>query len=49
MERFGTDKPDLRYGMELTDLNEELKDTEFGVFKNAECVKAICVKGRCQP
>ena len=45
MERYGSDKPDLRYGMELTDLNEELKATEFGVFKNAECVKAICVKG----
>jgi aspartyl-tRNA synthetase len=45
MERYGTDKPDLRYGMELVDLNDDLKDTEFGVFKNAECVKAICVKG----
>lgn len=44
MERFGTDKPDLRYGMELVELNDELKDTEFGVFKNADCVKAICVK-----
>ncbi|HEX7368101.1 MAG TPA: aspartate--tRNA ligase [Candidatus Saccharimonadales bacterium] len=45
MERYGTDKPDLRFGIELTELTEELKDTEFGVFKNAECVKAICVKG----
>ena len=45
MERYGSDKPDLRYGMELIDLNEELAVTEFGVFKNAECVKAICVKG----
>ena len=45
MDRYGSDKPDLRFGMELTDLNEELKNTEFGVFKNAECVKAICVKG----
>jgi aspartyl-tRNA synthetase len=45
MERFGSDKPDLRFGMELIDLNEELAATEFGVFKNAECVKAICVKG----
>ena len=45
MERFGTDKPDLRFGMELIDLTDELKNTEFGVFKNAECVKAICVKG----
>jgi len=45
MERYGSDKPDLRFGMELIDLNEELKATEFGVFKNAACVKAICVKG----
>ncbi len=45
MERFGSDKPDLRYEMELVDLSGELKGTEFGVFKNAQCVKAICVKG----
>ncbi len=45
MERFGSDKPDLRFGMELVDLTEETRSTEFGVFKNAECVKAICVKG----
>ncbi len=44
METYGSDKPDLRYGMELTELSDELKDTEFVVFKNAECVKAICVK-----
>lgn len=44
MEKYGTDKPDLRYHMELVELTEELKNTEFGVFKNAECVKAICVK-----
>lgn len=45
MEKYGSDKPDLRYGMELIELTEDLKDTEFGVFKNAEVVKAICVKG----
>ncbi len=45
MERYGSDKPDLRYGMELIDLTDELKSSEFGVFANAECVKAICVKG----
>src|SRR5581483_4798100 len=45
MEKYGTDKPDLRFGMELTELTEVVRETEFGVFKNAECVKAICVKG----
>ena len=44
MEKYGSDKPDLRFGMELIDLNKVLTETEFGVFKNAECVKAICVK-----
>lgn len=44
MERFGSDKPDLRFGMELTELTDELQGTEFGVFKNAEVVKAINVK-----
>ena len=44
MEKYGSDKPDLRFGMELIDMNDVLAETEFGVFKNAECVKAICVK-----
>ena len=43
MEKYGTDKPDLRYDMELVDLTAALKDTEFKVFQT-ECVKAICVK-----
>ncbi len=45
IERYGSDKPDLRFGMELTELTDILNDTEFGVFKNAPCVKAICVQG----
>ena len=49
MDRYGSDKPDLRFGMELTDLSEELRDTGFGVFKNTieagGVVKAICVTG----
>lgn len=45
MERYGSDKPDLRYGMELVELTDALAATEFSVFKNADCVKAICVKG----
>lgn len=45
MEKYGVDKPDLRYGMELIDLTEDMKDTQFSVFAKAQCVKAICVKG----
>jgi aspartyl-tRNA synthetase len=48
MNKYGTDKPDLRFGMELVELNDELSNTEFGVFKNADCVKAICVKNGSQ-
>ncbi len=43
MEKYGIDKPDLRYGMELIDLTETFSGTEFKVFKS-DCVKAICVK-----
>lgn len=44
MNTYGVDKPDLRYGMELIDLTEVFKDTDFKVFKTP-CVKALCVKG----
>lgn len=44
MEKYGTDKPDLRYGLELVELTEALKATDFKVFQ-AECVKGICVPG----
>ena len=43
MEKYGTDKPDLRYKMELVELTDVFEKTEFKVFK-AECVKAILVK-----
>lgn len=42
-ETYGTDKPDLRYGMELIDLTEIFAKTDFKVFQT-ECVKALCVK-----
>ena len=44
METYGSDKPDLRFGMELIELTDVFTNTEFGVFKQAECIKAICVK-----
>ena len=49
MDTYGSDKPDLRYGMKLIDLSQALKDCGFGVFSNAikddGVVKAICVAG----
>ena len=44
MDTYGTDKPDLRYGMELIELTDVFKNTDFKVFKQP-CVKALCVKG----
>ncbi len=35
MRRFGSDKPDLRYGLELTDVGEAVRDSEFSVFRHA--------------
>lgn len=44
MEKYGTDKPDLRYGLELTDLTDALRSSNFKVFQTP-CVKAIRVPG----
>lgn len=44
METYGTDKPDLRFGMELVELTEAFANTDFAVFKNAETIKAIRVE-----
>lgn len=50
MDRFGSDKPDLRFGMELTDVSETVKNCEFVVFKNAlengGSVRGINAKGQ---
>ncbi len=45
MRRFGSDKPDMRFGMELVDMDPVTKGNGFGVFDNAESVVAINVKG----
>ena len=44
MERFGTDKPDIRFGLELTDLGDVFAATEFRALQ-AAAVKGICVRG----
>lgn len=50
MNRFGSDKPDLRFDMELTDVSEVVKDCEFAVFKgaleNGGSVRGINAKGQ---
>ncbi|SUP61315.1 Aspartate--tRNA ligase [Weissella viridescens] len=49
MRRYGTDKPDMRFDMELQDLSEMMADSDFGVFSgavaNGGMVKAIVVPG----
>jgi aspartyl-tRNA synthetase len=52
MRRFGTDKPDLRYGLEIADLTEALSGSGFGVFENAitsgGVVRALALPGGAQ-
>jgi aspartyl-tRNA synthetase len=43
MLRYGSDKPDLRFGLEIEDATEVTRGSEFGVFKNAPCVRYIVV------
>ena len=49
MERYGSDKPDTRFGFELKSLNKVVKDTEFKVFADALAgggdVRGICIDG----
>ena len=48
MRRYGSDKPDLRFGMELTELNDVARDRGFSVFNSAELVAGICVPGKAE-
>ena len=43
MERFGSDKPDMRFGLELQDATEASRGCGFRVFEGAECVKGLCI------
>jgi aspartyl-tRNA synthetase len=49
LARFGSDKPDLRFGLEIADLSEVFGQTEFGVFRSAVesggCVRALAAPG----
>ena len=48
MERFGTDRPDTRFGLEMKDITDLVRASNFQVFKNVAesggCIKAICVE-----
>ena len=45
IRRYGSDKPDTRFGMEFVELKEETKGKDFAVFDNAEFVVGICAEG----
>ena len=45
MRKYGSDKPDVRFGMEFCYLDQAAKGKGFGIFDNAETVIAICAKG----
>ena len=49
MDKYGSDKPDLRFGMEITNITEDVKNMDFVVFNSAieagGSVRALCLKG----
>ncbi|WP_020537282.1 aspartate--tRNA ligase [Lewinella cohaerens] len=46
IRRYGIDKPDVRFDMELTDLNDVAQNKGFAIFDSAELVVGICAKGQ---
>lgn len=45
MEKYGSDKPDIRFGMEFVELNDVAKGKDFAIFDNAETIIAINARG----
>src|SRR5208283_147321 len=48
MLKYGSDKPDTRFGLEIQDISEDVKNSEFGVFSKAVASKGV-VRGFCTP